>query len=79
MSDFKFEVIRDFGVITERGEWATRLRLISFNGKPAKYDIRPWNINSGKMGKGITLQKEELEQLRNLLNEMSFLDEDNNF
>ena len=33
-----------------------------------KYDIREWSPDAEKMGKGVTLSKEELLALRELLN-----------
>ena len=43
--------------------------MASWGGRPAKYDIRSWSPDHQKMGKGITLTKEELESLKKLLNE----------
>ena len=37
------------------------------DGEP-KYDIRDWAPNHEKMGKGISLSAEELDELKNLLN-----------
>jgi len=36
---------------------------VSFNGAPAKYDIRTWSPDHTKMGKGITLSNEEFQVL----------------
>ena len=42
---------------------------MSFNGKPAKYDIRPWAEVDGEevMDKGIQIPSDVLEQLKNVL------------
>ena len=40
--------------------------LISWNGREPKYDIRDWSPEHEKMGKGVTLSKDELEALREL-------------
>ena len=37
--------------------------MSSFNGAPAKYDIRTWSPDHTKMGKGITLSNEEFQVL----------------
>ena len=37
------------------------LNRVSFNGAPAKYDIRTWSPDHTKMGKGITLTSEEFK------------------
>ena len=46
------------------------MNLMSWNGNAPKYDIRDWAPEHDKMGKGITLSKEELVALRELLNSM---------
>ncbi len=43
------------------------LNLVSWNDKEAKYNIREWSPDHTKMGKGITLTKEELDKLRDAL------------
>lgn len=50
--------------------WSVQLNLISWNGNPAKYDIRAWNEDMTKMGKGITLTKDEVQALKDTLNKM---------
>ena len=44
------------------------LNLVSWNGREPKYDLRDWDENHTRMGKGITLTKEEVEKLQNLRN-----------
>ncbi len=68
--DFSFEITQSIGTIAEgKGGWNLELNLVSWGGRPAKYDIRSWSPDHQKMGKGITLTKEELESLKKLLNE----------
>ena len=43
--------------------WTKELNRVSFNGAPAKYDIRTWSPDHTKMGKGITLSNEEFQVL----------------
>jgi len=50
--------------------WAKELNLISWNDRDAKYDLRDWSVDGGKMGKGVTLSKEELQALKELLNKV---------
>ena len=60
--DFTFEILAEIGVISERSKgWRKELNLVSFNGNAPKYDLREWAPNHEKMGKGITLNEEELE------------------
>jgi len=42
--------------------------LVSWNDREAKFDIREWSPDHEKMGKGVTLSKEELLALEELLN-----------
>ncbi len=68
MADIKFEIVEEIGVLSESSKgWRKELNLVSWNGAAAKYDIRDWAPNHEKMGKGITLTKEEAEKLKELL------------
>lgn len=70
-SQFKFEIIQNIAVLsTEKSGWTKEINLVSFNGAPPKYDIRTWDPNHEKMGKGITFTKEELTQLESVLKEL---------
>ena len=44
--------------------------LVSWNDREPKYDIRDWSPDGKIMGKGVTLSKEELVALRELLIKM---------
>ena len=44
------------------------MNLVSWNGKEPKLDIRPWNEDRSRMGKGISLSMEEATQLATFLN-----------
>lgn len=69
MADIKYEIKENLGVISESPKgWKKELNLISWNGATPKYDIRDWAPEHEKMGKGITLTKEEVNQLCLLLN-----------
>lgn len=70
---FKFEVEKELGAIQEnRNAQGMRmeLNLVSFNDRKAKYDIRPWDVKHEMMGKGISLSKEELVKLKEILNSL---------
>lgn len=69
MADIKFEIKEEWGVISESAKgWTKELNLISWNGAEAKYDLRDWSPNHEKMGKGITLTADEVQELYKLLN-----------
>ena len=71
MAEIKYEIEKELGVISESAKgWSKELNFISWNGKEAKYDLRDWGPDHEKMGKGITLSKEELKSLRELLNKI---------
>ena len=71
MAEFKYEIQEELGVVSEgvRG-WSRELNLISWNGGQPKYDIRDWAPDHEKMGKGISLTKEELESLYGIIGEV---------
>ena len=71
MPEIKFEIINTIGVLSESSKgWTKELNLISWNGREPKYDIRDWDPEHEKMGKGVTLTNEELKSLKQLLLEM---------
>lgn len=71
MADIKFEIKETAGVLSVGSKgWEKQLNLISWNDKEPKYDIREWAPEHSKMGKGVTLSKEELQKLKEMLNHM---------
>ena len=68
MEEVKYEIIESFGVLsTTPSGWSKELNLISWNGGEPKYDVRQWAPDHAKMGKGVSLSREEAEELKNLL------------
>jgi len=71
MSEIKYEIVKKIGTLSKSASgWAKEINLISWNDRDPKYDIREWAPDGVKMGKGVTLSKEELLALKNLLNGM---------
>ena len=69
MSDITYEIVMQLGVISQSGSgWTKELNLIRWNDRPPKYDIRDWSADHVQMGRGVTLSREELLALRDLLN-----------
>ncbi|NBI06168.1 YdbC family protein [Senegalia massiliensis] len=67
-----YEILEEIGLISEsKSGWKKKLNLISWNSRDAKYDLRDWAPDNEKMGKGITLTKDELKELRDVLNNMN--------
>lgn len=68
MADIKFEIKKSIGVISQSPKgWTKELNLVSWNGAAPKYDIRDWDPEHEKMGKGVTLTEEELRKLKELM------------
>ena len=64
MADFTFEIEEKLLVLSTNDKgWTKELNRVSFNGAPAKYDLRTWSPDHQKMGKGITLTNEEFQVL----------------
>ena len=71
MTEFKYEIVENVGVISSNSRgWQKELNFISWNDRDPKFDIRDWAEDQSKMGKGISLTKEELIALRDLLNSL---------
>lgn len=68
MADIKFEIKETIGILSESPKgWKKELNFVSWNDKDLKYDILEWSPDHAKMGKGVTLTKEELDKLRDIL------------
>lgn len=68
MADIKYDILEELGVLSESTKgWTKELNLISWNGGIPKYDIRDWAPGHEKMGKGVTLKKEEAQELYKIL------------
>lgn len=75
MADLKFEITKSIGVLSEGSKgWQKEINLVSWNERKPKVDIRDWGPNHEKIGKGVTLNVEELKKLKELLNSID-LDE----
>ena len=69
MAEIKYEIIKAIGVLSRSAKgWTKELNLISWNDREPKYDLRDWAPEHEKMGKGVTLSKEDLLALKGLLN-----------
>ncbi|MCD7740666.1 MAG: YdbC family protein [Ruminococcus sp.] len=69
MAELTFEITKHIGVISESSRgWTKELNMVSWNEREPKYDLREWNPDHTRMGKGVTLTEEEIETLRRLLN-----------
>lgn len=70
MTKVNYEIVKHIGVLSEsKTGWTKEINLVSWNNRDPKYDIRDWAPEHEKMGKGITLSKEEVLTLIDILNE----------
>lgn len=73
MADIKFEIVKELGVLSEGSKgWQKEINLVSWNNRKPKIDIRDWDGEHVKMGKGITLNKAELLKLKEFLDKIDF-------
>ena len=69
--EFSYEILEEVSVLSENARgWRKELNLISWNGRPPKFDLREWTPDHEKMGKGITLTNEEFAELRKTIKSM---------
>ncbi|MDR2709628.1 MAG: hypothetical protein LBC07_06625 [Elusimicrobiota bacterium] len=74
LPDIKYEIVRNIGVLSvTKSGWKKEVKIIKWisNNKEniPKIDIRDWSPDGTKMGKGITLDREEAAKLIDLLKE----------
>ena len=68
MAELKFEITERIGVLSENAKgWTKELNKVSWNEREPKYDLREWNPDHSRMGKGITLTDEEVETIKAIL------------
>ena len=66
--EIECEIIESYGIFSRSSRfWNKEVNLISWNGMPAKLDIRNWQTDHAKCGKGIAITREEAEELVILL------------
>lgn len=70
-TEITFEITEHIGILSTSAKgWTKELNLVSWNGREPKYDIREWSPEHDKMGKGLTLSKDELEELKGILEKL---------
>jgi hypothetical protein len=68
MPDISYDIVKHFGdVSVEKSGWKKEVNLVAWNGRSPKIDVRDWAPGHEKMGKGITLTREEAAKLAELL------------
>lgn len=72
MAQIQVEIHEEIGNLSESKGWKKQLTYTSWNNHAPKFDIRSWNEGHSSMTKGITLNKEELMKLKEILNTVDF-------
>lgn len=66
--EITYKITKSFGALRESDKgWTKELNLVSWNDMPEKYDIRDWNEDHSKCGRGMTLKAEEMRRVLELL------------
>lgn len=65
VTEIKFEIIEQIKKLSTNSKngWSKELNLVAWNDAAPKYDLRNWSADHKKMGRGITLTKDELQIL----------------
>lgn len=72
MAELKYEIYKKIGAISQANNgWIKELNYISWNDREPVYDLRSWNEDHTKMGKGITITAGEMEKLKGLLEQIN--------
>lgn len=66
---FTYEIVERVAVLSQSGNTSKELNRVSYNGSPAKYDLRSWKRENGeeRLLKGLTLTQEEAKALKEAL------------
>lgn len=66
---FNYEIVEHIATLSQSGDTTKELNRVSYNGSPAKYDLRSWRRTDGeeKLLKGLTLTAEEARALKDAL------------
>lgn len=68
MADLKFEILQEFGTLsTSKSGWELQLNFVQWGDNQPKFDLRTWSPDHKKMGKGLTLNHDEIVKLSEVL------------
>ena len=66
-----FEIVQEIATLATNSKgWSKELNYVSWNDGQPKFEIRCWDAEHTKAGKGVTFTEEELSALRYVLNEL---------
>ena len=73
---FNFEILEHIGILdTSYGGWTTELNIVRFSrpdGTPGKamHDLRAWNSDHSRCGKGLRLTDDGIKALAEILSKL---------
>jgi len=66
--NLKYEIYCHIGNLSNSNNgWTKELNYISWDSREPVYDIRTWNDDHTKMGKGVTITAGEMKRLQELI------------
>lgn len=67
--EVQFTVEQELGTLPSKGRWKKKVRFIKWGDRQteAKLDIRPWSNDDFQWGKGLTFTRDELIELKKIL------------
>jgi len=72
-TEIVFEIREHLGVIGAYPTgWQKELNLVAWNGTPPKYDIRDWDHDHEHMSRGITMHRDEMKKLVQIVSDKEF-------
>ena len=67
-TEIKSEIVKNIGVLaTNKSGWNREVNIVRWNDGKPKLDIRDWGPDHAKVGKGLSLNSEEVAILKALL------------
>ncbi|MCI8508007.1 MAG: hypothetical protein HFJ06_05540 [Lachnospiraceae bacterium] len=67
----KYTIIQHIADISKMNNgWTKECNIVTWANREPVYELRSWNADHTKMGKGITLTPNELRKLKDVLNNM---------
>ena len=68
-AEITFEIVEELGALSKRSETGYQMEcnVVSWNDGTPKVEIRPWNEDHSRCGKGIRLTDEEAQKLGEIL------------
>ncbi|MCM0598131.1 YdbC family protein [Periweissella fabalis] len=64
MAELKYEITEKLATLSTNAKgWSLELNKVSWNEREPKFDLRTWDAEHNKMGKGITFNEAEAREL----------------